>query len=317
MALDIVYTDARAMLAEIQAAAGTAETLVPAEDAHLVTGLEAMYEAGELEREIDYPGHGAKEHVLIERLLRFKFGVELRGAQTVGNASPLGRLLRGAGFGQALTPATSAIYSLVTSGHELLTMAGYSHGSLKSARDARGVLTSIELSTDNFAKGQMEFIGVATASPISDASVPGTVDISAFQAPVAIETESFEVDIDGTELSAQSLTINTNAQIKLYHSSRERFVFQQQRYRPTGTLRVFKETRAAFDPEAIALALTKLPVFAEIVGGGETLRLDMPAVQFGMPKEIDIDGLAGWELPFKAVGTSATNCLALSFLAAP
>jgi hypothetical protein len=315
MALDAVYTDVRALLAEIQAVAGTAETLVPAEDAHLVTNLEAKYLADELEREIDNPGHGSKGHVHVKKRVNFKFGVELRGAATVGDASPIGRLLRGCGFAQNLTPATSAIYSLVTSGQEFLTMGGYSHGSLKSGRDCRGALTSIELSTDNFAKGMMEFLGVK-ATDVVDAGVPVGVDTSDFQAPVAIETETFEVDIDGTELSVVSLNINLNSAPKLHHSGRERFVFPE-RYRPTGVLRVYKETRAVFDPEAIAESHVQLPMFAEIVGGGELIRVDLPAIQLGFPNEIDIEGLAGWEIPWKAIGTSATNCIALSFLAPP
>lgn len=316
MAMDLQKTDLRALLIASQAVAGTPETLVPATHGMLVLNGEYMFETDELEREIDKPGHGARPHVNVKRRAKYTGGIELRGASVVGNASPVGRILRACGFGETLTPATSAVYGLVTSGLEIFTLGGYSAGSLVAGHDARGAISQIELSIRNFAKAQFEILALTGATPVVDAALPAA-DYSAFQAPVAIETESFEVDIGGTALNAISLTVDTGAQIEIYEGSEQRFVFLREFYRPTGTLRVFKEQRATFNPESVALAHTQQNVFAEIVGGGETVRLDLSQVQLGMARPSDQDGLAAWDIPFKVVGSTPTNCLALSFLTAP
>jgi hypothetical protein len=315
--MDLQKTDLRALLLAIQTTPGTPETLNPSNHGMLVLNGEYLFETDELEREIDKPGHGARPHVNVKRRARYTGGVELRGHATPGTAAPIGPLLRTCGFLQTLDPGVDAVYSLLGSNFPIATVAGYHAGSLVAGHDARGAITQIELSIRNFAKAQFEIMALTGATPVIDAALP-SADYSAFQAPVAIETETFEVDLDGTALNAISLTLDTNAQIEIYEGSETRFVFLREFYRPTGTLRVFKAQRSAFHPENLALAHTVLEeVFAEIVGGGEVVRLDLKNVQLGVPRPADQDGLAAWDIPFKLIGSTPTDCLALTFAGAP
>ncbi len=313
MATDIKKTDLRGLMMKIQAVAGTPEALVVGTDGILVMDGQFMFETDPLERKIDKPGHGARPFVNVKRRSRFQFGIELRGNAVVGAAAPIGTVLRACGFSQALVVSTSAIYSLVTSGHEIVTLEGYSHGQKVTGNDARGVLSSIELSIRNFAMAKVDVLGLAPATPVADAALPAIVTTN-FQAPRAIETATFEVDIGGFKLNAISLNIDTNAAVEIYEGSEQTFVFYKEFYRPTGTLRVFKDTRASWHPENISLANTLSDVYATISGGGETVRLDLDSVQIGIPKLSDEGGVAAWDIPLSVVGSTATDALKLSFL---
>ncbi len=316
MAMDLQKTDLRALLIAMQTTPGTPETLNPATHGMLVLNGEYTFEVDELERETDKPGHGARQHVNVKRRSRYTGGIELRGHATPGTAAPCGRILRTCGFGETLDPGVDAVYSLLTSAFPIATLGGYNAGSLVAGHDARGALTQIEFSIRNFAKAQFEIMALSGATPVVDAALPNA-DYSAFQAPVAIETETFEVDIGGTALNAISLTVDTGAQVDIFEGSEQRIAFLREFYRPTGTLRVYKEQRSAFHPENVALAHTLADIFAEIVGGGEVVRLDLKNVQLGMARPSDQDGLAAWDIPFKVVGSTTSDCLALSFADEP
>lgn len=316
MAMDLVKSDIRGLVAAIQAVAGTPTTLDPAIHGVLALNGQYAYQVDPLEREIDRPGHGARPFVNVNRRCVYDFGLELRGAATVGAAAPIGTILRGCGFAQNLTPDESAVYSLVNTGLEMLTIHGYSFGSVKRGFDARGVIQNIELSVRNFARAAGQIMGLAPNPPVEDAAIPNIV-LSAFQAPVAIETETFTVDIDGVKLNTISLNVATNAQAGIYEGSEQRFVHQEQTYRPTGTWRVFKEQRSSFNPESIAGQHLQQPMFAEIQGGGEIVRLNLVGVQLGMPTEVDERGISAWDIPISVVGTTPTNCLTLGFYEIP
>lgn len=316
MAMDLQKSDLKGLVAAIQAVAGTPETLDPATDGILALSGEYMFETDPLEREIDKPGHGARPMINVKRRGVFNGGLELRGASVNGAAAPIGTLLRGCGFAEVLTPTESAVYNLVTGGWEMLTVAGYAGGQVVNAHDVRGVLTQIQMSVRNFSRANFSLMGLTGATPVADAALPSIVT-SAFQSPIAIETESFEVDIGGVKLNAIELTVDTNAQVDIYEGSETRFAMQREFYRPTGTLRVFKEQRSAFNPESIALAHTQQNVYATITGGGEIQRLDLRAVQLGMARLSDQEGIAAWDIPFRVIGTTVSNCMSLSFLEIP
>lgn len=310
MAMDLRQSDYRALLMKIQAAAGTAQTLAAATDSFLVLNAEHSFSTEEVEREVDKPGHGARPFVPVGKRNTHNFDIELRGAATVGTAAPIAPILRACGFGETLTASASAVYAPVTSGFELATVAAYHAGTVYNTVDARGVISQLMFDIKNFAKAKVQLMGTGTATPVADASIPAGVDLSRFRAPVPIETETFEVDIGGKKLNTVSVALDTQATVNIYEGSESRFGFLQNFYRPTGTLRCFKEQRSNFHPENLHLASTVQAAYLEIVGGGEKLRVDMPKIQLGNAKHVDIDGIAGWEIPFKCIAP-----FTLSFLA--
>lgn len=318
MAMDLQKVDLRGLVAKIQAVAGTPETLNVADDGVLAIETNPSFKVDELERSIDRPGHGARPYVNVKRRCEYEFGLELRGAATPGDAAPIGTILRACGFAQTLDPGVSAIYNLVTGNFEMITINGYAAGEVVHGMDARGAVTQIEMSVRNFAKAQAMVLALPPTGVdvIEDITLPA-IDYSDFQAPVPIETESFEVDIGGTKLNTISVTVDTGAQVEIYEGSESRFVFLREFYRPSGTIRVFKEQRSTFNPEDIALAHGVQDVYATIAGGGEIVRLDLRGVQLTVPTRSDQDGIAAWDIPFKATGSTTTNCMSLSFLDNP
>jgi len=316
MALDIQQSNLRALLIAMQPVAGSPVVLAPATDGMLVLEGDYAFSTDELERKLDKAGHGADPFVNIKRRSQFKGKIELRGAASVGTAAPISRILRACGFGETLTapPSASAVYALVSSGYEMVTLGGYNSGSLITGQDGRGALTKIDLSIRQFATADFDVLALPGAVAVSDAALPEVV-LTAFQPPVAIETETFAVTVGATSLDAISLSVDTGATAEIYEGSNSRFTRLKDLYKPSGTLKIFKEQRSAFNPEEIALANTLQDIFATITGGGETLRLDLKSVQLGMAKQVDQDGVVAWEIPFKTMGTTPTDCLSLSFLA--
>jgi hypothetical protein len=316
MAMDLQKSDLKGLVAAIQAVAGVPTVLDPG--THGIQALNGNYrfETDPLEREIDRPGHGARPMINVKRRGVFEGSLELRGAAAIGTAAPIAPILRGCGFAQTLSAGASAVYNLVTGSFEMLTIDGYAAGQVTHGMDARGAITRLMMSVRNFSRAEFMIMGLPLPDVVEDVSLP-TIDVSDFQAPIAIETESFEVDIGGVKLNAIDLTVDTNAQVDIYEGSETRFAFLREFYRPTGTLRVFKEQRSAFNPEEVALAHTLQDVYATITGGGEVQRLDLRNVQLGIATLSDQEGLAAWDIPFRVLGTSVTNCLSLSFLEIP
>lgn len=314
MALDIQQSNLRALLIAMQPVVGTPIVLSPATDGMLVLDGDYQFLTDELERKLDKAGHGSDPYVNVKRRAEYKGKIELRGAAAVGTAAPIARMLRACGFAETLTAATSAVYSLVTSGYEMVTVGGYDSGTLIAGSDARGALTKIDLSIRNFATAEFTLLGLPGAVVVSDAALPN-VDLSAFQPPVAIETETFLANIGGVQLDAISLSLDTGAAPEIYEGSNTRFTRLKDLYKPSGTIKLFKETRASYNPEALALAHTLQDIFFEIAGGGETLRLDIKNAQLGVAKRADQDGVVAWEIPFKVMGSTPTDAISLSFLA--
>ena len=398
MATDYRTSNQRLMLAAIQAVAGTPTTLVAATHSQLVLDGKFSFETDKLERAIDLTGHGSRPFLNVKRRAMFAGGCELRGHATIGNAAPIGPLLRGCGFSQTLSGGVSATYALVTTGHEMLTIRGYDSGQAVTGIDSRGVLKKLMFKVREYAKAEFEIMGlppvkgtavssttnavgyaiaattitlasagtgtilagdyirfagqttsylvatgdadvsnggtVVLAAPGLVAAIPAAataitvcepiiVDLdtpsgtfTAFQAPVALETETMQVLIGATELNATNVDIDTGAEVEIYEGSRERSVRQKTLYKPSGTLTITKEYRSDFDPEVLALANTLSDFTVKVNGGGELQTWLLKGTQLGIPKLASVDELAHWEIPFTSTGTTTVDCLAVVFSAA-
>lgn len=398
MATDYRTSNQRLCLAAIQAVAGTPTTLSASSHSQLVLDGKFSFETDQLERTIDLAGHGARPFLNVKRRAMFAGGMELRGNSTIGNAAPIGPMLRACGFSQTLSGGTSATYALVTTGHEMITIRGYDSGQAVTGIDARGVLKKLMFKIKDYSKAEFEIMGLppvkgtavgattdnagyaiaATTITLAsagagsilagdyvrfagqttsylvatgDASVAngGTIELaapglvaaipasataitvcepvivdldtpsgtfSAFQAPVALETETMQVLIGSTELNATNVDIDTGAEVEIYEGSRERSVRQKTLYKPSGTLTVTKEYRSDFDPEMLALANTLQDFIVKVNGGGELQTWTLKGTQLGIPKLASVDELAHWEIPFTSTGTTTVDCLGVVFSAA-
>lgn len=143
----------------------------------------------------------------------------------------------------------------------------------------------------------------------SDGEAPVGIDWTPFQTPSAIETESWAVTIDNGagvfDACAQQLTLNSNAQVKIIECANAREVVYLDR-KPTGTLRVFKDTTlAAWNPWAIA-DQQKVVTLTSTITRAPGLNVLLPIrAQLEYPKPVDIDGVAGFEIPFTAIASGA------------
>jgi hypothetical protein len=131
------------------------------------------------------------------------FQVELAGATALGTAPVWGPLLRAMGFAQVLTPSTRAVYSVVETGHESLTLAAAHDSNRYSFIGCRG---SASLA---FASNQL---------PTMDAQMMGynlehaTVAISeawpTFAKPKTVSTDNTTLSLFGESACLSSLSLN-------------------------------------------------------------------------------------------------------------
>jgi len=293
-------TDRVALLA-IETTYGTAPTMVAA-DAILLMDSSVETSADKLERNVDSPYFGGDPFVLVGKRVVLKAGCDILGAATPGNAAPLGKLFRVCGHAETLTPATSAAYAPISTGFESATVDFYWAGVRFRMTGVRGLI-DFDFSIKNYAKGSITLTGILTIP--SDAEAPSGISWTAFQTPAAIEAPTWTVAVGATNVHAQQLTLSQGADVKLIETSESRQVIITDR-KPSGSLKIAKnDTLATWNPWAIAEAQSIVTITNTIVSAAG-LNVSMPIrAQLEYPKPIDIEGVAGFEIPFTAVPSGA------------
>jgi hypothetical protein len=294
----------RVALLDIETVYGTAATMTEV-DAILLMDTQVTPTADKLERNTDSPFFGADPFVLVGKRVTLTAMCDLIGHATPATAAPLGKLYRILGHSQTLVPVgppIEAVYAPISKDFESATIDFYWAGIRCRMTGARGSL-DMEFSIKTFAKGTINVTGIFSIP--TDAEPPAGIVWTAFQTPPAIETESWEVIVDGVNVCAQSLTMQANATVNLIECSEAREVAYTER-KPTGVLRVYKDaTLATWNPWSIADA-QDIIVLENTVTKAAGLNVSVPMrAQLEYPKPIDIDGVAGFEIPFSLIPSGA------------
>lgn len=296
----------KALLVGIESTYGTDPTPAPASDAVVVLDGSSNVEADRLAREIDRATFGEDPHVLVNKRATISGGLELIGAEAAGDAAPIGPVLRACGFAETLDegPPAIATYNPISNDFESVTGYFYHAGIRYRSNGMLGALESLEFAIRQFPRAQFTLTGLMVAP--DEQALPSDIDLSAFQSPVAAETETLTVSIDGTELNAVSVSLNTNMEVVVHEGSELRRVWISDR-RPSGTLTIYRPELSSWNPWTIADSLSKVPLVVTCDGGsaGQKVTLTAPLIQLEYAQATEIDGAAGLEIPFVCTASDA------------
>lgn len=299
----------RVCLLDIETTYGTAATMTAAA-AIVIMESDIQPAADKLERKVDRPYFGGNPFVLVGKRITLTGTIDLIGSATPGNAAPLGKVYRACCHAETLTAATDAVYNPISRSIESATIDFYWSGIRFRMLGARGTL-DMDFSIKSYAKGTVNFTGLLVIP--QDGEAPAGIDWTAFQTPPAIETETWEVVVDGVNVCAQQLTLAQNGTVILSECSEGREVIVTDRV-PTGVLRVFKDaTLATWNPWAIADAqaiVTLENTITRAAGLNSAIPMN---VQLEYPKPTDIDGIAGFEIPFSVIPTDGDDEYTMTF----
>lgn len=294
-------TDRVALLA-IETAYGTAPSLTGA-NAILLMGAQIQPAAEKLTRQLDRPYFGGNPFVLIGKRVTLTAECDVIGAATPGAAAPLGGLYRICGHSETLGASPdNAVYAPVSRGFASGTLDFYWAGAKFRLTGVRGSI-DFDFSIKQYAKGSVNLTGILSVP--EDGEAPSGINWDAFQTPLPIETESWSVSVGGVQVCAQQLSLQAGAQVNMIECSEGREVVIANRA-PTGTLRLMKDANlATWNPWQIADNHGIAEIVSSITGrAGAQVKLAIRA-QLEYPKPIEIDGMAGYEIPFEAVPSGA------------
>lgn len=288
----------RAIVVKIETTYGTDAAPAGATDSVQTFEGSVQFEADQLSRNQDRSFFGANPFTLINKRGMVEFDIEMVGAATVGNAAPIGPVLRSCGHAEALTPATSAAYTPVSTGFASATVYFEHAGLTFKLTGCRGSI-DWELTIDGYAKGRVRYMGLIVAASPEEAAIAG-VTIAGFQPPPAIEVDTWTVTVGGVPLNAVSLTLSQNATTQLYHGSESREVSYRDR-ESNGRLIIFQEALATFNPWQLANTHADQAIVCTVDGGaGLITQLNIARAQLQYPQLADRDGAMTWDIPFVA-----------------
>jgi hypothetical protein len=290
----------RVCLLNIETVYGTATALAAAQ-AILLMEAEIQPVADKLERNVDLPYFGGDPFVLVGKRITLTAKCDLLGHATPGTAAPLGKLYRACAHAETLVPVgppISVVYNPISNGFESACLDFYWAGIRFRMLGARGSL-DMDFSIKQYAQGTVNLTGILVIP--EDGEAPTPISWTAFQTPAAIETETWQVTVNSVNVCAQSLSLQQNATVNLIECSEGREVNITDR-KPSGTLRVYKdELLSVWNPWSIADAQQIIVLQNSITkGAGLNVAVDM-RVQLEYPKPTDIDGIAGFEIPFTCI----------------
>lgn len=293
----------RVALLVIEATYGTPAT-VAAADAILLMDASVQTPADKLERNIDMPHFGGDPFVLVGKRVTLSATVDLLGAATPGTAAPLGKLYRICGHSETLNPGppTNTTYAPISKAIASATVDFYWAGVLFRMTGVRGSL-DMAFNIKDYAKGTINLTGILSMP--ADGEPPAGISWTSFQTPAPIEADTWEVLVGAVNVCAQQLSLSQNATVNLVECSEGREVMITDR-KPTGSLRVFKDaTLATWNPWAIANS-QGIVTITNTITKAAGLNVSVPIrAQLEYPQPTDIDGLAGYEIPFTAIPSGA------------
>lgn len=263
--------------------------------------------ADKLTRNLDRTYLGARPFNLVKRRAEFEGQFEVCGAAVPGSGTPLDAIMRACSFGLtsvAVAP-TSDTFRPVSTAFSSSAIYFEWAGLLFKITGFRGAI-EVTQEIDQRTMATVRGLGQIELANVTEASIAG-LTYAAFQNPPVVTKETWAVTIGGIAVNVQSLRWSQGQNPELFHGSEMREVSYTAR-EVTGTLRMFKELFATFNPFTQANGETRLALVSTLTGGaGKNLTQTFAEAQFEFPQPTSINGAAGYEIPFTAVPTSAGN----------
>lgn len=203
---------------------------------------------------------------------------------------------------ETLDAGVDATYAPISKNFESGTLDFYWAGIRFRLTGVRGYL-DFDYTIKNFGRATFNVTGILTV-PV-DGEAPVGIDWTPFQTPAAIESETWDVVVNGVNVCAQQLTLQQNATVAPIECSNGREIAITARS-PGGVLRVYKDSPlATWNPWQLANNHTIVSIENTITkGAGLNVEHNIRA-QFEYPRPIELDGMAGFEIPYTAIPTGA------------
>lgn len=258
----------RAIALKIEATSGTAETLNPATDALLLFNGSSQIDNDTAERPIDSPVFGADEFLTALPRGVVQGQMELLGASTAGNASPVGAALRAGGFAETLTATTDAAYNLVSDSLETVTVKFWHSGILMELVGARAQISAIGFTIGGRLVADIRFEG--PASTVTEDPLPTTVDLSAFRSPPVANSANTTLSVNSFAVEGFSTSFDPGTALQTKEHT-EDIVTQITGRKGSFTSAFYRPAASSLDVYALKNAHTKFPINL-VVDGGATLK---------------------------------------------
>lgn len=276
---------------------GTYNTLPASLDALLTMDGEAQFEADTVERPVDYPYLGHDDFIHVSRTGTVEFDFDLLGSATVGEAAPHGTVLRACGLAETLEASVSATYNPISSAFESLGAKFWYGDEEMPMTGARGNL-EITAAVGNFLRARASLRG--NQGTVAAGSAP-SVTWGNFQRPIAIETESFQLTVGGTDFDARQVTLNMQNQVGLAEGSEERVV-QISNRQPEGEFTIYDPGVAVENFYDAAKNGEELTGSFNVTGAaGKIVTINFVKLRLMYPRRTNLDGYRGYTIPYRAL----------------
>jgi len=296
------------LLLKIESAYGVDASPIAA-DAILVEGEVGMsYDAVRtIEQAPEKATLGKEEDLYAGNLVRFEFGVAMKGSGAAGTAPEIGQALRACGLDETIVASTSVAYAPVSTAIESATIYYYHAGKLQIALGCRGNV-DLAFGTDDKIMANFSFVG-KDGGDSDVAIVAGTYDSTS---PIAFIGAS--VDVGGYAARVSNLSLDVGNQVE----------FPPDANAADGYSDIFivdRDMTGSIDPEHTLKAtedwigdwksMVDKAVTTGVVGttAGNLVQLTVPTARYRSIEFASRNGLRSLEIPFRAVGDDSAFTL--------
>lgn len=298
----------RALLAKIETTEGT--DAVPTGVANAIQIMNGTVGVAneKLERPLDRPYFTADPFVPVGEYGFIEGDIELVGAAAAGSASPLSPILRASSLAESLVvgPPALARYNPVSS--SIASISAYFHhaGVQYKLLGARAKLSGLTIAIKKYPMAKVRIEGNCVQGV--EAAFPGTVDYSAFGAPMPVTTETWTLTVNGVAVEGLSLSLDLNTELKVKEHSEARIARISDR-KPTGTIRFYRPSFGTLNPWTLFRNQTLVPIIATLDNGtaARKVKLTLGQVQLEEPKEVEEEKDIAYEIGFRALPSSSGN----------
>jgi hypothetical protein len=191
------------VLAKKQTAKGTAATPTPGANAIMTRTQMPTIISGEFVKRTLVKGYkGNDASLMVGEHRVFEFETECASSGAAGTAPPTAPLIMGCGFNETLTPATSAVYNLISDMVDYYTLWCYLDKVLFKITDAQG---SMSFTGDSKTIPVMKFRYMGAYEAMTDVNMPSGAVFTAFQKPKTIgkvNTPTFTIGATAVKTSS-------------------------------------------------------------------------------------------------------------------
>ena len=285
------------LLAKVETVVGTDPVPTAAANAILCRAFSPEPIVGDqVARDLIRPYKGNSGKQFVGEYRRFRFEVEIAGAGTACDVPNCGLLLEGCGFAKTVTALTDVTYDPVSDGDPTLTLYGYLDGIRWIMTGAKGTVT-FTLNAKAIPVMAFEFIGDYV--PTTDTAIPGGVDYSGFQAPLAVSKRNTPTfTFHGLAACTSAFSINWAAVLN-YRNLINCAGAKSPDRTPTGSVTMELPSVATKNWDQIILeGTTGAATLVHGINPGNIVEFQAPQIQCGPYSLQDDQGIAMINMPF-------------------